>query len=80
MELKEAYRMVYEDLIKNGPNFFRGIYDASHGTESFNFICGTTTVMEFIAVNVSEKTYEQYTEMVTKNMVASRRKANLRKE
>lgn len=74
MELREAYRMVYEDLIKNGPNFFRGIYDASHGTDSFMF--GVTTIMEFIAVNVDEATYEQYDEMVTKNMVDSRRKAD----
>lgn len=80
MELREAYRMVYEDMIKNGPNLFRGIYDASHGATTSNFEYGVITVMEYIAINVDEATYEQYDEMVTKNMVASRRKADLRKE
>lgn len=68
----EAYKLVFDDLIKC--NMFKGIYDAKHGNE--NFMYGILTIMENIALNVSEDCYEKFTAEFTKNMVDSKYKAN----
>lgn len=63
MNVKKIYRLVYDDLIKNGPALFRGIYDAENGSETF--MHGIETVIEYIAYN-ADRTYEladSYNEM-----------------
>lgn len=68
----EAYKLVFNELIKC--NMFKGIYDAKHGNTDFMY--GILAVMEYIAVNVSEDCYENFTAEFTKNMVNSKFKAN----
>lgn len=72
--LQEAYRMVFEDMTKeDGCNLFRGVYDAKNGNEHFMY--GISTAMEFIANQVSEKTYEKFANEFNSNMELSEEKA-----
>ena len=48
-EKKEAYNYVFDDLISNYGDLFRGKYDAKNGSESFMY--GIWTVMDVIAHN-----------------------------
>lgn len=64
---KEAYSIVFEDLRKIF--LFKGIYDAKNGNE--NFMYGIGTVMECIALGVSEKEYENFNNEFYRNMCAS---------
>lgn len=50
----------------------QGFYDAKNGLEPFMY--GIQTVMEYIAINDSEDTYEKFSEMFTKNIVKSKEK------
>lgn len=52
---------------------FRGEYDAKHGSESFMY--GVATVMEYLALKVSEEFYEEVSDIFVKNMVKSLDKA-----
>lgn len=52
---------------------FRGVYDAKHGKESFMY--GVATVMEYLALKVSEEFYEEVSDIFVKNMVKSLDKA-----
>lgn len=60
-------RVVYEKLME--VPLFRGVYDAKNGNEHFMY--GISTVMEFIAKLVSEELYEEYNDMLHRNMTAS---------
>lgn len=73
-KLEEAYKIVFEDMKKKSPSFFFGKYDAKNGKESF--MHGVSTVMEFIALraDLSEETYEKFSNEFTKNMVESKKK------
>ena len=75
MNKTEAYKIVYNDL-KKVPMFV-GKYDAIHGKEDFMF--GICTVMEFIANEINEPTYEDFSTMWVGNVLDSYAKAN-RKE
>lgn len=66
---KEAYRIVFDDLIKCG--LFAGSYDARNG--DMNFIFGIGTVMENIALSAG--VYDFYTELFSKNIEKSKKKA-----
>lgn len=66
---KEAYRIVFDDLIKCG--LFAGSYDARNG--DMNFIFGIGTVMENIALSAG--VYDFYTELFSKNIEKSKEKA-----
>lgn len=70
MNKKEAFEIVYNELIKNP--MFRGIYDAKNGDEHFMY--GVCTVVEVIASNIDEKTYIEYTDLWTDNMVKSEKR------
>lgn len=72
-ELQQCYEAVFQDLLTNGPNLFKGVYDARHGNSVFMF--GIETVMEYIAIRVDDETYEKFSELFTKNMVKSEEKA-----
>ena len=70
----EAYKIVFDDLTKC--NMFKGIYDGINGNPHFMY--GIWTVMDYIASNVSEDCYDQFTEEFERNMIDS--KAKNRKE
>ena len=59
---------------KNSPSFFFGKYDAKNDKESF--MHGVSTVMEFIALraDLSEETYEKFSNEFTKYMVESKKR------
>jgi hypothetical protein len=51
------------------------LYDAVHGKRTV--MHGIATVMEIIAINVSEKTYEEFSDRFTSNMIMSEDKAHV---
>lgn len=65
MNKEEAYRIVYNDLIKN--EMFTGHFDAKYGNQSFMF--GIETVMESIANECGE--IDNYQVIFEKNFVES---------
>lgn len=67
MDKTTAFRIVYEELTKNP--MFCGVFDARHGKREFMY--GICTVMENIADNVSEDTYNEYSAMWCDNIVNS---------
>lgn len=73
MSKAEAYQIVYDDLVNIGVDLFVGIYDAKNGSRSF--MHGIATVMESIAYNASEDTYEKFSKLFYDNMIKSEQKA-----
>lgn len=71
--LRDAYRIVYNDILNKDIGLFLGRFDAEHG--NFHFMFGVETVMEFIATNVSEKNGEDFITMFIDNLRASAAKA-----
>ena len=66
----EAYRIVFDDLTReDGCPIFRGIYDAKNGKTSYMY--GISHVMEYIAIQVSEQTRDNFEDMFLKNMIKS---------
>lgn len=72
----EAYKIVFDDLIKC--DMFKGIYDAKHGKDSFMY--GVATVMENIAMNVSEDCYEKFEDEFMENMAESQNRVEIDRE
>ena len=70
-----AYKMVLHDLMQI--DMFKGKYDAKNG--SIAFMHGISTVMENIAMNVSEECYENFTNEFNQNIVLSQERANGKK-
>lgn len=75
MNDKEAFKTVYDKLIE-GSNLFQGVYDAKNGSEEF--MHGISTVLEYIAQQVSEDERAQHEDMFTKNMIESKDLARTR--
>lgn len=73
MDKFDAYKIVFEDIMKYGPDLFKGIYDAKNGKEEYMY--GINSVMEFIAITADEKCYDEFDEMFLKNMIKSKKKA-----
>lgn len=48
MTKRDAYRIVYNDILNRDVRMFLGTFDAVNGTHDFMF--GVATVMEFIAL------------------------------
>lgn len=67
MTKQEAYKIVFEDLIKN--RMFCGYYDAKNGNEHFMY--GIETVMETIAYQISDKTVDLFNDLFYENMEKS---------
>lgn len=67
MSKKEAYLIVLKDLV-DCP-MFTGIYDAKNGNK--DFMWGVSTVMENIAINVSEDIYEKFSDLFCDNIIKS---------
>lgn len=72
-ELQKAYHMVLCDMLLNGPNLFKGTYDAINGNE--HFMWGIQTVMEYIAFKDCETVYEQFSDNFNNNILESWKKA-----
>lgn len=70
MRKKKAYEIVYRDLMK--VDLFRGHYDAKNGSPVY--MHGICTVIENIALHVSEKTANEYTKIFFRNIIGSQKK------
>lgn len=71
--IQDAYRIVFNDMMNSGCGLLVGKYDAKNGNEKYMF--GVDTVMEWIAYKVSEAQGDDFSELFTKNMVKSQKKA-----
>lgn len=71
--VQDAYRIVFNDMMNSGCGLLVGKYDAKNGNEKYMF--GIDTVMEWIAYKVSEVQGDDFSELFTKNMVESQKKA-----
>lgn len=71
--VQDAYRIVFNDMMNSGCGLLVGKYDAKNGNEKYMF--GVDTVMEWIAYKVSEVQGNDFSELFTKNMVESQKKA-----
>jgi hypothetical protein len=71
--VQDAYRIVFNDMMNSGCGLLVGKYDAKNGNEKYMF--GVDTVMEWIAYKVSEVQGDDFSELFTKNMVESQKKA-----
>ena len=76
--IQDAYRIVFNDMMNSGCGLLVGKYDAKNGNEKYMF--GVDTVMEWIAYKVSEAQGDDFSELFTKNMVESQKKARGDKE
>lgn len=72
-ELRDAYKMVLEDMMNSECGLLVGKYDARNGGKQFMF--GVSTVMEWIACRVSDDTLDEFSDLFLKNMLESERKA-----
>lgn len=66
-ELQKHYEIVLNDMLVNGPDLFKGIYDA-HLEETDQFMYGIQTVMEYIACSISDQRYDTIENMFIDNM------------
>lgn len=71
MNTQEAYRIVVEDIIKNGSPVFMGKYDAEHGQKSFMF--GVLALMMYIADKANDDLCSFVTSEFVQNMIDSER-------
>lgn len=71
--VQDAYRIVFNDMMNSGCGLLVGKYDAKNGNEKYMF--GVDTVMEWIAYKVSEAQGDDFSELFTKNMIESQKKA-----
>lgn len=69
MDKKEAYKLVYDDLIKC--NMFKGIYDAVNG--NISFMNGVACVMEVVADGAGQ--YDEFCDIFSDNILKSKKKA-----
>lgn len=72
--VKDAYRIVFNDMINSECGLLVGKYDAKNGDEKF--MHGINVVMEWIAYRVSEKQGEEFSAMFLDNMIDSQEKVS----
>lgn len=70
--VKDAYRIVLNDMMNSGCGLLVGKYDAKNGDEKF--MHGIDVVMEWIACRVSEKQGDEFSAMFFDNMIESQEK------
>lgn len=66
--LQNAYRLVYNDMVKCG-GLFVGQFDANNGNKKFMY--GIGTIMEFIALNAGEEIYDDFEKIWSENFIES---------
>lgn len=72
-EMRKHYEIVFNDIMVNGPDMFKGVYDAHHGgTQHFMF--GIQTVLEYIADKISDERYGEFASTFVDNMIKSEEK------
>lgn len=76
MTLQDAYRIVYNDILNKDVGLLVGRYDARNG--GTEYMHGIATVMEFIAINVSEADCDDFENIFYNNMLESRERAEKR--
>lgn len=67
MDKKEAYKIVFEDIMATDIGLFKGRYDAANGMSEY--MNGVWTVMEYIANHISEECCDEFNDMFAKNLV-----------
>lgn len=72
--VKDAYRIVLNDMMNSGCGLLVGKYDAKNGDEKF--MHGIDVVMEWIAYRASEKQGEEFSAMFFDNMIESQKKVS----
>lgn len=70
--VKDAYRIVFNDMMNSECGLLVGKYDAKNGDEKFMY--GIDVVMEWIAYKVSEKQGDEFSAMFFDNMIESQEK------
>lgn len=70
--VKDAYRIVLNDMMNSGCGLLVGKYDAKNGDEKF--MHGIDVVMECIAYRASEKQGDEFSAMFFDNMIESQEK------
>lgn len=70
--VKDAYRIVFNDMMNSECGLLVGKYDAKNDGEKFMY--GIDVVMEWIAYRVSEKQGEEFSAMFFDNMIESQEK------
>lgn len=75
MNKREAYKIVLDDLLEC--NMFKGIYDARNGKPEF--IYGIQTIIENIAYMIDDETGDKVSDMITRNIIESMKKAEDKK-
>lgn len=75
-DITAAYTKVFLDLINNGPNLFRGFYDAAHGNEHFMY--GVNTVLEYMEnyIDVVRADGKSYSDIFIENMAGCQKLAD----
>ena len=76
MTKEEAYKYVLDDMSQ--VMMFTGIYDAEHGSDKF--MSGISTVMEWIAYNVSDEVGIKFSDAFLTNRINSELRANAKKK
>lgn len=73
--VRDAYRIVYNDMMNSECGLLIGKFDAHNGTKEFMF--GIQTVMEWIADRVDEDgvTYDDFDKIFCENFIKSLDKA-----
>lgn len=64
MDKKEAYKIVFNDVMEKDIRLFKGIYDAENGNKEFMY--GIKAVMEYLAYEVDEDTYLHFSDIFRK--------------
>lgn len=72
--VKDAYRIVLNDMMNSGCGLLVGKYDAKNGDEKF--MHGIDVVMEWIAYRASEKQGDEFSAMFFDNMIESQEKVS----
>lgn len=67
MDKKEAFEIVLNEM-KN-ISLFMGKYDAQHGSDKY--MHGISTVMEYIAYNISDEVGDEFSDTFLNNLIAS---------
>ena len=75
--VKDAYRIVLNDMMNSGCGLLVGKYDAKNGDEKF--MHGIDVVMEWIAYRASEKQGDEFSAMFFDNMIESQEKVSDKK-
>lgn len=67
MDKTEAFKIVLNEM--KDISLFMGTYDARHGSKKY--MHGISTVMEYIAYNISDEVGDEFSNTFLNNLIAS---------